>query len=189
MDKNNVFGFHSCFYYFGLQHLVLNMYSYIKDGVDKNEKIYMCVEPEVYCELMKYLPDIYQFSYIKNFSIHEVISYYSKLKLNEVRTKLSRYIDKVVKAGYSGIRFIIQTDYMILGSSKECFMDFNKSVSRIILGMKASLMTLYDFEDYLKFKYIIDDEVILQSYKVHSHRLYNGNLEISMDSIIQNNPS
>ena len=179
MDKNNVFGFHSSFYYFGLQHLVLNMYSYIKDGVDKNEKIYMCVEPEVYCELVKYLPDIYQFNYIK--------SYYSKL--NEVRTKLSRYIDKVVKAGYSGIRFIIQTDYMILGSSKECFMDFNKSVSRIILGMKASFMTLYDFEDYLKYKYIIDDEVILQSYRVHSHRLYNGNLEISMDSIIQNNPS
>lgn len=189
MDKNNVFGFHSSFYYFGLQHLILNMYSYIKDGIDKNEKIYMCVEPEVYSELMRYLSDVYQFGYIKNFSAHKVINYCNKSKLNEIRTKLSGYIDEVVEAGYSGIRFIVQTDYIILETSRGCFMNFNKSVSHIILGLKASFMTLYDFEDYLKYKYMIDDEVILQSYKVHSHRLYSGNLEISMDSIIQNNPS
>lgn len=177
MDKNNIFGFNSSFYYFGLQHLVLNMYNYIKDGIDKNEKIYVCMAPEVYNELASYLSDIYGFSYVENFRIHKIISCYNKLKLNEIRAKLSKHIDEIVESGYSGVRFIIQADYMILSSSREYFMDFNKSVLYIILGLKASFMSLYDFEDYLKHKYIIDDEVILESYRVHSHRLYNGNLQ------------
>ena len=177
MDKNNIFGFHSSFYYFVLQHLVLNMYNYIKDGIDKNEKIYVCMAPGVYSELIKYLSDICGFSYIKNFNVHKMIDYYDKLDLTEIRTKLSKHIDEIIENGYSGIRFIIQTDYVILSSSREYFIDFNRSILYIISGLKVSSMSLYDFEDYLKHKYIIDDEIILESYRVHPYRLYNGSLQ------------
>lgn len=176
MNKNDIFGFHSCFYYFGAQHLALNMYNYIKDGINKNEKIYLCLSPKLYGKLMKWLSCDLKV-YVKNVNINNMISSCTSLSLVQMREKFSRNIDKIIEEGYSGVRFIIQVDYIIINNSLEHFMYFNSNVLRIIDSMRVSFMSLYDFEDYLKHRYIIDDKVIMQSYKVHSHRLYKGQLQ------------
>ncbi|MFL0194376.1 MEDS domain-containing protein [Clostridium sp. WILCCON 0269] len=177
MSENNIFGFHSSFYYFGLEHLVLNMYNYVRDGISKNEKIYVCMAPKVYRELMKYVLDTYECTDIENFSASKIINCYKELRPDEVKLKFSRHIDEINKDGYKAVRFIVQTDYMILSTSREDFLNFNRAMLNIISGLRASFMCLYDFEDYLNAKHTIDDKVILESYKIHPYRLYNGKLQ------------
>lgn len=52
---NNIFGTHSTFYYYGNQHLFINMYFYIIEGLKNNELIYLFMEGSIYNELLEFL--------------------------------------------------------------------------------------------------------------------------------------
>ena len=48
-------GGHSAFYYYGTEHLFVNLYKYIKDGIRKNEQNFVCMEKDLYNKLLNLL--------------------------------------------------------------------------------------------------------------------------------------
>ncbi|CAB1251378.1 MEDS domain-containing protein [Clostridium sp. WLY-B-L2] len=175
MVNSNIFGYHSSFYYCGLGHLIVNMHRYIKDGADKGEKIYICTEDRIYFKLLEYLGEYNK--YIEYFDVINMMDYYKKMGLRKVKVKLSKCIGQNIEKGYTGARFIMQIGYVISRTSAEDFLYFDKNISNIILGTRASFMCVYDFEDYLNNKNFINDNIIRESYKNHFFRLYGGKLK------------
>ncbi|MHC6180652.1 MEDS domain-containing protein [Clostridium sp. JNZ X4-2] len=175
MINSNVFGFHSSFYYCGLEHLIVNMYQYIKDGVDKREKICICTDNIIYLELLKHLGAYSK--YMECFDAVEMMDYYKRTGLSQTKVKLSKYIAQNIKKGYTGLRFIMQIDYVISKTCSKDFLCFDENISDMILGTRASFMCIYDFEDYLNNKNFINDNVLRKSYKNHFFRLYKGELK------------
>ncbi|MCI1944279.1 MEDS domain-containing protein [Clostridium luticellarii] len=175
MINSDIFGFHSSFYYYGLEHLVLNMCKYIKDGIDKREKACIYTDQRIYLNLSKYLGEYG--SYVECFDAGEMMNYYKKMKLDKIKLDLSKFIERNIEKGYTGIRFILQIDYVISKTCVEDFLRLDKDISNIISGARASCMCIYDFEDYLNNKDFIDDNVLKESYKNHFFRLYNGELK------------
>lgn len=174
-------GFHSSFYYFGLEHLIINMYQYIKDSIKRKEKVYIYMDFEVYKKLLKYVGT--KNNCIEYFDITEAIKCYKKLEIKKIKEEISKYTSQVIGEGYEGIRFIIQVDYAISHTSQGNFLSFDKDVLTISSSAGISCMCIYDFEDYLSNKKFINEKVINESYKINPYRLYNGKLEKSSELI------
>ncbi|WP_294185028.1 MEDS domain-containing protein [uncultured Clostridium sp.] len=174
MVDNNIFGCHSSFYYCGLGHLIINMYKYIRDGVDRREKIYICTDFTVYFKLSRYLGRYSE--HVEYFDAVEMINYYREMGFDSTRIKLSECVDRNTEKGYAGLRFIMQIDYVISQTSQKDFLCFDKNISHMISGTKASFMCIYDFEDYLNNRDIINNEIVKKSYKNHFFRLFCGKL-------------
>lgn len=52
---DNIFGIDSTFYYYGLEHLLINLLPYIKHGVENNELITVSLSGDIYDQLMDLL--------------------------------------------------------------------------------------------------------------------------------------
>ncbi|ADK16408.1 MULTISPECIES: MEDS domain-containing protein [Clostridium] len=174
MINHSIFGLNSSFYYFGLEHLIINMCQYIKEGIERKEKICVYTDLKLYKKLLKYVDT--KNNCVEYVDMTQVINEYPKLKVNNIRREVLKYIDKINKEGYVGVRFIIQVDYAIYNTSQNNFLNFNRNILNIILEMSASCMCIYNFEDYLKNKRFINEKVIKESYKIHNYRLYNRKL-------------
>ena len=174
MINSSIFGLNSSFYYFGVEHLIINMYQYIKEGIEKKEKICVYMDLKLYKKLLKYV-DIKN-NYVEYVDMAQVINEYPKLGVNNIRKEVLNYIDQINKQEYIGLRCIIQVDYAIYNTSQDMFLIFNKNILNIISGTNVSCMCIYDFEDYLKDKKLINEKVIKESYKIHNYRLYNRKL-------------
>ena len=55
LNLREVFGTHTTFYYYGEQHLLVNLYFYINEGIKNNELIYISMEEELYNKLLDFL--------------------------------------------------------------------------------------------------------------------------------------
>lgn len=174
MINHSIFGLNSSFYYFGLEHLIINMCQYIKEGIERKEKICVYTDLKVYKKLLKYVGT--KNNCVEYVDITQLINEYPKLGVNNIRKEVLKYIDKINKEGYIGLRCIIQVDYAIYNTSHDYFLNFNKNILNIISEINASCMCVYDFEDYLKSKRLINEKVIKESYKIHNYRLYNRKL-------------
>ncbi|RMC92848.1 hypothetical protein D9O40_19305 [Clostridium autoethanogenum] len=174
MINHSIFGLNSSFYYFGLEHLIINMCQYIKEGIERKEKICVYTDLKLYKKLLKCVDT--KNNCVEYVDMTQVINEYPKLKVNNIRREVLKYIDKINKEGYVGVRFIIQVDYAIYNTSQNNFLNFNRNILNIILEMSASCMCIYNFEDYLKNKRFINEKVIKESYKIHNYRLYNRKL-------------
>ncbi|MFC4320070.1 Spo0E family sporulation regulatory protein-aspartic acid phosphatase [Litchfieldia salsa] len=45
---DNIFGIHSTFYYYGREHLLINLLPYIKHGVDNNELVTVSLNKDIF---------------------------------------------------------------------------------------------------------------------------------------------
>jgi hypothetical protein len=174
MINSSIFGLNSSFYYFGVEHLIINMYQYIKEGIERKEKICLYTDLKLYKKLLKYVNT--KNNCVEYVDMTQVINEYTKLGVDNIRKEVLKYIDEINKKGYIGLRCIIQVDYAIYNTSQGNFPIFNKNILNIILGTNASCMCVYNFEDYLKDKKFINENVIKESYKIHNYRLYNRKL-------------
>ena len=174
MINSSIFGLNSSFYYFGVEHLIINMYQYIKEGIERKEKICLYTDLKLYKKLLKYVNT--KNNCVEYVDMTQVINEYTKLGVDNIRKEVLKYIDEINKKGYIGLRCIIQVDYAIYNTSQDMFLIFNKNILNIISGTNVSCMCIYDFEDYLKDKKLINEKVIKESYKIHNYRLYNRKL-------------
>lgn len=175
MDDNKIFGLHSSFYYFGLQHLYINMYQYIKLGLKRNEFICLFTNYDLY-DFIRHSPKIDENKILYVQDVSRILNMYKSLELKDIKNKLLKYEKTVTDKGYSGIRFIIDSKHLIDNTSKEEFLKIDSDVTKIISKTRSSVMCIYDFEDYIVDKKTIDDEIMDESYKNHLHRLYNSKL-------------
>ncbi|AZV58127.1 MEDS domain-containing protein [Clostridium sp. AWRP] len=174
MINRSIFGINSSFYYFGLEHLIINMYQYIKKGIERKEKICVYTDLKLYKKLLKYFGT--KNNCVEYVDMTQVINEYQKLGVDNIRKEVLKYIDQINKEGYVGVRFIIQVDYAIYNTSQDNFLNFDRIILNIILEMSVSCMCVYNFEDYLKNRRFINEKVIEESYKIHNYRLYNRKL-------------
>lgn len=172
------FGNHCVFYYFGNDHLIVNMYKYIKDCIERNEYVYLCVEPKLYdrvCECLdKYV------KHISYFDINRIVSLHKEVGNKAVKTEFRECEDNIYARGYSGIRIIGQISYIMKDSLLEDFLSFEENLEELIHDLKISCMCLYDFEEYIKHR-ISGDTLIKQSLSTHTHRLFKGQIQKNLE--------
>ncbi len=163
---------HIAFYYYGFEHLLLNLYYYAQDAITNNELIRLSVSQELYENIKinfiykEGLPDKY-FEYkpaIKK--INNATSNYYKLK-----THFNKSTKAALNKGFNGIRCIGDIKYEIEKTSKEKVLMGEKKLTNIFKNINGSMLCLYDIEDYAKNKVTIDDEVIKASYHTHPYIL------------------
>ena len=171
MKGKNFFGFNVVFYYYGIGHLLTNMYQYIKGAIDNNEYVYLCLEESSFDLLLNYFTEDEK-KHIGILTVSTLINLSKSEGEIIVNTALNKYIESVVEHGYIGAKFICDSSHIIKEISKSDFIKFEKSSSNIINGLNISMMYLYDMYDYINYKAIIDDELIAISRSVSDYRLY-----------------
>ncbi len=163
----NVSGLHIAFYYFGLEHLLVNLYQYIKDGIENNQVIYLSMESRLYDELKNNLcsagiPE----HHLKFYSVKDMV-----LDSRGDKEKLREIIIELNNKNQAGFRLIIQTGYIINVTSKEDFLQFERGLSSVFKGINSSILCIYDFEDFVYNKGTIDQEIIFESHNTHPYIL------------------
>lgn len=171
MKEKNLFGVHSAFYYYGIDHLIVNMYQYIKDGIDNNQYIYLCLKANSYNLLLTHFTEEEK-KHISIFTASTLMNLHKNGGEVTVNNALKKYEKNVFEHGYTGARFIYELSHVLKEISKADFIKFEKSFSKTINELNISMMCLYDMYDYTNCKTIIDDELIALSKKVSDYRLY-----------------
>lgn len=178
VSLDSIFGIHSTFYYYGEQHLFINMYNYIKKGIENNEIIYLFVEDNIYNKLLKVLNennvcvDDIQFRNVKPLIQGNRDGGLKSLKNEIYKISLE---DEVKK--YNGIRWIGQPSYAIKLNSQDAFLNFEKNLDMALKDTNASLLCIYDVNDYMDGGNIINKKVIEESLETHSYILKDDYLQ------------
>ena len=176
MDEQVIFGFHSNFFYCGIAHAIVNMYEYIKAGVDRGEYIYLFMEPDLHSEIIKKLSDAEK-KHIGFLPINDLILQYREYGKSALRNSISHYVEQTLTEGYQGVRIIKQPSFEIQQTSKEDFLNFEDNLTDAISGLNISVMCIYDFDDFINNRHYIDEQVISKSFNTHTHKLYQFNLQ------------
>lgn len=145
--SGGIAGLHAAFYYFGYEHLLVNMYRYIKEGFENNELVYLAFDPDLY-ERVTYqlaLSGIPK-NFCEPFSMKDIILKYSN---KEIKEKISFLDKKTIKKNYNGFRLVSQVSYSIKETSKESYLYFEKGATEAFKGTNSSLLCIYDFEDFI----------------------------------------
>ncbi|WP_158638666.1 MEDS domain-containing protein [Metabacillus litoralis] len=177
MTLDDIFGIHSTFYYYGREHLLINLLPYIKHGVDNNELITVSLSKDIYDQLMELL-DFHGISRsgVKFFPVKNMVIANNKNGLEGVRQLLSALLEEVESNKYKGARVIGQPSFAIGETSKEDFLELEKVLTEAIIGLNASGLCLYDAFDYIHNREFIDEDIINHSLETHSHLLYSNSL-------------
>ncbi len=170
IDKS--LGYHAAFYYVSFEHLLLNLLVHIKKGVKNNEITYIYMEPTLYKKIYDFLiSEGLDKNYVKYLSLKNLISDYNKIKEAAwLENIIGKYCSK--EKQYNNIRWISQPSFAIEETSKNDFLDFEKVLTDVFKKINSSMLCLYDFHDYMYTQKLINERVISESHKTHSHQFY-----------------
>ena len=165
---------HSAFYYYGIEHLKVNLYYFIKKSESEEQPIYISSQKKIYNSLTSKL--------IEAGISEDIIHYHSVNNLildcrrdkNSLRKKI---LEKEKLHNGQKIKWIVKVDYLIKETSKKFFLEWEEKLAEVIKNTNSTMLCLYDFEDYMKEQKYIDDEIIEKSQDTHSHVLYQFSLE------------
>lgn len=167
---NNIFGTHSTFYYYGNQHLFINMYFYIIEGLKNNELIYLFMEESIYNKLLDFLrSNNVSLEHVKFKNVKELIEGNRDSGLDGLKEEIQKIgLDDEVQK-YSGIRWIGQPSCAIRNNSEREFLDFEKNLTESLCNVNASLLCIYDAYDYMHERKFISETVIKESLDTHNY--------------------
>lgn len=171
MDEHKIAGIHCVFYYYGVEHLIVNVYDYITKGIEKNELVYLCMEPKIHKDTLSYL-ERYN-TQIQPLNISYLINAYNNKDMKCLLKDFSNYERAAKEKGYTGIRIVNQVNYLLKNISNDQLLSFDNLLNEIAGKLNISIMCAYDFDDYVNKKQLVNDALIKQSFKVHNHRFYN----------------
>lgn len=171
MNEHKLSGIHCVFYYYGIEHLTVNLCDYVNKGIKKNELVYLCVEPEIYNTTFRYLHKNNNQIEILNASC--LINKDNTVDVEGLLMSFVSYKELAKRKGYSSIRIVNQVNYLLHNMSQEQFIGFDTLLNKVVEELGISVMCAYDFQDYLNKKQSIDDNLMSQSFRVHNHRFYN----------------
>ena len=167
INKNNL---HSFFHYYGLEHLMVNLYHYIKNSNTNNEKIYLSVEKSLYNSLFnKLTAEGISKRLLVHYPIDELVLQYSKKGKNGLRNKIIEQ-EKLNKS--NKIKWIGKVDYAIKKTSKKLFLKFEEELTEVLKGTNSSVLCVYDFEDFINHQQFIDNEIIKKANNTHPYQMY-----------------
>ncbi|WP_291572197.1 MEDS domain-containing protein [Clostridium sp. UBA4548] len=168
---NTGLGKHISFYYYGEDHMVINLYKFIKDSIINNNFVFLYIEDDVYQLVLDSLTDTEKYM-VGKIDLEKIIMNNNK-NTNEFICKcLNNYKSQKLEQGFINTKFIFDAKKIIHGTSINLFKAFANYCFDAVERERIDILTLYDFGEYmLKGKYI-NDEVIKVSYLEHTHRMF-----------------
>ncbi|HAK42354.1 MAG TPA: hypothetical protein DCM59_06130 [Clostridium sp.] len=179
---NNYYGKNICFYYYGEDHLVINLYRYIKQQIENNNYVYLYVDEEIYKLLINNL-DINERTMIENLDISNVLmsSYDEALNSKRISKFLREFKAKASDLGFWGANFILDSVKILNNTCNTIFQEFTKTLSSLCEKEHIDVLTCYDFLDYVNKGKIITEDIMKFSYKYHDYRMF-GNEILPIES-------
>lgn len=171
--KGKILGTHACFYYYGSDHLVVNMYNFIIEGIAKNEAVWVSMECDLYEALLALLrkKDVCTDG-IRLVRTKAFITAHQKAGVFGLKKMVRSLASTAEENGYKGIRWILQPTCAIRETSKQDFLSLESDLTKALKGTDVALICVYDFYDFMNQQETIDEELISFSEKAHSYRLY-----------------
>lgn len=164
MKKNYNYGKSIAFYYVSEEHLVLNLYYYIKKAIEQNEKVLLCVENHTYDKLMDIINGKMDNAFIiEKFSFEEYVYKLTPDLYNTFDVELINCCNNIKQAGYNGIKIIEQASLVLKTISNKQYIEGVKKISKLPQNINCSLLSLYNFEDYINGQEYIDKEIMRAS--------------------------
>ncbi len=168
MKNKNVYVIHDALFYYGFNHLLVYLSSYIKNAVDNNEVVYVSMKNEIYQKLLLQLKrNGIDLNKIHFCSVKPMISMYKEEGKCVFKKYLQDIILQEIKEGYKGVFWIGQPSFAVQETSKEDFLNWELELSEVFKNLEASLLCIYDMYENINSKKIIDDEVVKESLKTH----------------------
>ncbi|MFA9396759.1 MAG: MEDS domain-containing protein [Clostridiaceae bacterium] len=161
------FHFHGVFYYSGDEHLLLNIIQHIKQKINKNELVYLFMDPILYMKIINILSTDSKIENIKFFKHKHPTKDYSLFDIKNTERCLKYMEEDALSNGYSGVFFIGQPSYAIKKYSKKDFLEFENILNQVLKNKKISFLCIYDLEDYLNGQLYIDNLVMSESLETH----------------------
>jgi hypothetical protein len=119
INLENIFGTHSTLYYYGKQHLFVNMYFYITEGIKNNEIVYISMQESLYEKLIAFLESYGILTENIRFRpVKELILSNKEGGLIKLKEKINNVLSEDDMKKYSGIRWIGQPSYAIKTTSE-----------------------------------------------------------------------
>lgn len=178
LSLDNIFGIHSTFYYYGIQHLFTSMYFYINKGIHNNELIYISMLEEMYIKLRAFLmKNNVSVEHIQFRPVKELILSSKNGGLNGLKEKINNICLEKEAEKYSGVRWIGQPTYAIQVTSQKDFLNWEINLNKALEDTNVSLICIYDAYDYMHEGIYINKEVIDKSLDTHSFILKDLGLE------------
>ncbi len=173
----NFYGKNICFYYYGEDHLVMNLYKYIKQQVENNNFVYMYIDEDIYKILINNL-DTNEKSMVENINIEKLL--YTASKDEFTTSPLSKFLNdlnrKSLEQGFWRVNFIFDSSRLLTTSCKSTFLDCIKEISSICLDNQVNVLTCYDFLDYINRGKIISETIMKYSYTYHDYRMFGNDI-------------
>nr|WP_278331810.1 MEDS domain-containing protein [Clostridium magnum] len=170
-----MFGTDSTFYYYGIEHLFINLLPYIKHGVENDEIITVSLDKDIFDKLMELL-DIHGInkSRVIFFPVKSMVIANNKNGIDGLKQLILTLLKEAESNNYKGARIIGQPSFAIGETSKEDFLKLEEVLRYAFIGMKASGLCIYDAFDYIHNRDLIDEDIIKNSLDTHSHLLSNN---------------
>jgi hypothetical protein len=164
-------GKHISFYYYGEDHMIINLYKYIKNSMEHNNFIFLDIEQSIYELLLDSLNETEKYM-ISRINIDNIIINNNKNNSEFIKKCMTNYKLQKMEQGFTNVKFIFDAKKIIENTSKELFKSFAGYCFNVIEDEKIDILTVYDFGEYMTKGKYINDEIIKLSYVEHSHRMF-----------------
>jgi MEDS: MEthanogen/methylotroph, DcmR Sensory domain len=172
-------GKHISFYYYGEDHMIINLYKYIKDSIGNNNFVFLDIEDYAFELLLDSLNETEKYM-IGKINIENIIISNNKNNSEFIKKCMLNYKLQKKDQGFTNVKFIFDARRIIENTSKELFKSFASYCFDVIVDEKVDILTVYDFGEYMTKGRYINDEIIRVSYMQHSHRMF-ANEVLSID--------
>lgn len=174
MNLSNIFGTHSVFYFYGVEHLAINMYTYITEGMKNNEQVCISMAPHMYDRMMEIIHLTKDFDHTIVQRLIDAFRVGGESVLRETVTKVAT---EARESGYSGIRCIWQPAVVMPETSLIDWRCWEESLTAALVGTRCSILCLVDMMDLIAKPLRSEEERIRGTLQVHPYILYQMHLE------------
>jgi len=153
-------GNHIVFYYYGNLHLNIGLNFFMNHAASNHHYLYLCTDNLSVLN-----------NYKLNNSNHLAVEELFPSKNTAFKENVYSIIDFHQNNNYSGVSFVIDASYILKKLSENQFLQFEKSLTKVISHTPCSFLCLYNFEDFLKDQVFINHKMVKNSLRLHSHKL------------------
>ncbi|MEG0306584.1 MAG: MEDS domain-containing protein [Clostridium sp.] len=174
---DNLYGKNICFYYYGEDHLVMNLYKYVKQQVQSNTCVYLYVDNSITNLLLRNLNEDEK-DMVKSIDIPALIAN-NKLENVEILSlpaKMANIKLKSIKNGFLGINFIFDSSKLLKSSYSDNFSEFLKDLSYTCEEFQINMLTCYDFLEYINRGKYVNETIMKMSYDYHDYRMFGNDI-------------
>lgn len=176
MEKSAILGDHSIFLYYGTGHLLVNLYSYVRNSIENNRFVYLYVEQALYDGLIARLDDTQK----KNLDFLPE-DMFSSMHIPYESPGLKDYMNSNIcslkRQNFNGVSIIIQSGFAIQNMGFDKFMGIEACMTEAIKDSDVSILCAYDFENLITQNGHLTHDVMTNLFSEHTHQLFKFNLQ------------